>query len=60
MKAENIVPIINALPDKETERLYKMLGVVKAKVTGPPLRKSPLITDGQATEYLIGVIKKPS
>ncbi len=60
MIAENVVPIVNALPDKEIERLYRMLGVVKAGVTGPPLRKTPLITDGEATEYLIRKIKKPS
>lgn len=53
MTAENILPIINALPDEEKERLYAMLGVRKAGVTGPP--KRPHLDDAKTTEYLVGM-----
>ena len=53
MRAENLVPIINALPEEEIERLYAMLGVRKAEVTGPPIRKH--LDDAKTTEYLVGM-----
>lgn len=53
MTAENILPIINALPEEEKVRLYAMLGVRKAEVTGPP--KRPHLDDAKTTEYLVGM-----
>lgn len=49
MLAETAYNVINALSEKEVKRLYGMLGVVDATVSGPPKRN----LDGMATEYLI-------
>lgn len=57
MTADNVVPIINALPEEEIDRLYEMLGVRKAEVIGPPLRK-PTLSNAESTEYLIGMFQK--
>ncbi|NHN25241.1 hypothetical protein FIA58_006075 [Flavobacterium jejuense] len=54
MKAETAYNVIQALPQQEVERLYKMLGVVTATFT--PVKKSkkkPLLSDAEATEYLL-------
>ena len=51
MKAETAYNVILALPEREIPRLYKMLGV-EVKIKPEPKRK-PLMTDAEATEYLI-------
>lgn len=52
MLAETAYNVIQALPEKEMQRLYKMLGVqtpsVKVKT-----KKKPLITEQEATDYLM-------
>lgn len=60
MKAENVIPILNALPENEVERLYRMLGVVPANVEGPPKpsKGQKLLSDGEATEIVLAAIKK--
>lgn len=54
MKAETAYNVIQALPQQEVERLYKMLGVVTAtfSTTKKPKNK-PLLSDAEATEYLL-------
>lgn len=54
MKAETAYNVIQALPQQEVERLYKMLGVVTATfTTTKKLKKKPLLSDAEATEYLL-------
>lgn len=59
MRAEHIYPIIGALPEEEVERLYAMLGVRRAEVTGPPIRKLPNGVNGpQITENLLASLER--
>jgi len=55
MTAENLLPIINSLPEKEMEKLLKMLGVSSGTKTK---KQSSQLTDGEATEYLVGMFEK--
>mgnify|MGYP003538756054 FL=1 len=59
MKAETAYHVIQALPETEVARLYQMLGVqsplnAKSKKT----KKKPLISDAEATEYLLRKLRK--
>ncbi len=59
MKAETAYQVISALPESEVARLYQMLGVqsptfVKSKNS----KKKQLISDAEATEYLLRKLKK--
>ena len=59
MKAETAYHVIQALPETEVARLYQMLGVqspLNAKPTKP--KKKPLISDAEATEYLLSKLRK--
>ena len=59
MKAETAYHVIQALPEQEVARLYQMLGVqspLNAKPTKP--KKKPLISDAEATEYLLRKLKR--
>lgn len=59
MKAETAYNVIQALPQTEVERLYKMLGVVSATITtSKKSKKKPLITDAEATEYLLRKLRR--
>lgn len=59
LKAETAFNIIQALPQKEVERLYKMLGVVSPSfTTTKKAKKKPLISDAEATEYLLRKLRK--
>lgn len=57
MTAETAYHVIQALPKKELPRLYKMLGV---SVPEPKkdTKKKPLLTDAEATEYLLKKMRK--
>lgn len=59
MKAETAYHVIQALPESEVARLYKMLGVQSPlhSKTNKSKRKS-LITDAEATEYLLKKLKR--
>jgi hypothetical protein len=57
MTAETAYHVIKALPVDEIPRLYKMLGVDQPKARAYKKRK-PLISDAQATEYLLKKLKK--
>ncbi len=56
MTAETAYHVIQALPKKEVPRLYKMLGVKMQKAKEEV--KKPLITDAEATEYLLKKYRK--
>lgn len=60
MKAETAYSVIQALPETEVARLYKMLGVQSPST--PKLSKSKkkplLISDAEATEYLLRKLKR--
>ena len=59
MKAETAYNVILALPQQEVERLYKMLGVVSASITtAKKSKKKPIISDAEATEYLLRKLRK--
>lgn len=59
LKAETAFNIIQALPQQEVERLYKMLGVVSASIiTTKKAKKKPLISDAEATEYLLRKLRR--
>lgn len=59
MKAETAYNVIQALPQQEVERLYKMLNVVSNTfATTKKSKKKPLISDAEATEYLLRKLKK--
>ena len=59
LKAETAFNIIQALPQQEVERLYKMLGVVSPSfTTTKKSKKKPLISDAEATEYLLRKLRK--
>lgn len=53
MTAENILPIINALPEEEKEKLFTMLGVSKTEAIKPS--KKGHLDDAKTTEYLVGM-----
>ncbi len=57
MTAETAYHVIQALPKKELPRLYKMLGV-SVPTPEKQVKKKPLITDAQATEYLLKKMRK--
>ncbi|CAA0253469.1 hypothetical protein R5N98_02855 [Tenacibaculum maritimum] len=58
MTAETAYNVIQALPKKEMPRLFKMLGVsISKQEDEKPIKKS-LITDAEATEYLLRKLKK--
>lgn len=55
MKAETAYQVIQALPESEVARLYQMLGVCSANNIAKinKTKKKPLISDAEATEYLL-------
>ncbi|KIX22075.1 hypothetical protein SY27_05250 [Flavobacterium sp. 316] len=54
MKAETAYNVIQALPQQEVERLYKMLNVVSAtNTTTKKAQKKSLLSDAEATEFLL-------
>jgi len=57
MKAETAYNVIEALDPIEKKRLFKMLGVDQPKVRIYKKRK-PLLSDAEATEYLLRRLKK--
>ena len=59
MKAETAYHVIQALPESEVIRLYQMLGVQSPLNTKPKkTKKKPLISDAEATEYLLRKLRK--
>ena len=58
MTAETAYNVIQALPKKEMPRLFKMLKVKSVIKIVKPKEKEPLITDAQATEYLLRKLYK--
>lgn len=59
MKAETVYHVVQALPETEVARLYKMLGVQSPLHNKPnKYKKKPLITDAEATEYLLKKLKR--
>ena len=59
MKAETAYHVIQALPETEVARLYQMLGV-QSPLNAKPIKpkKKPLISDAEATEYLLKKLKR--
>ncbi len=59
MRAETVYTILQALPETEVARLYKMLGVQSPLHSKPnKSKKKPLISDAEATEYLLRKLKR--
>ena len=59
MRAETVYTILQALPETEVARLYKMLGVQSPLHSKPnKSKKKPLISDAEATEYLLRKLRK--
>lgn len=59
MKAETAFSVIQALPETELARLYKMLGVQSpTRPNQSKSKKKPLISDAEATEYLLRKLKR--
>ena len=60
MKAETAYQVIQALPEAEVARLYTMLGVQSALIQNPKTatKKKQLISDAEATEYLLRKLRK--
>ena len=60
MKAETAYSVIQALPETEVARLYQMLGVQSPLLNAKPkkTKKKPLISDAEATEYLLKKLRK--
>ena len=59
MRAETVYTILQALPETEVARLYQMLGVQLPLYTKPKKpKKKPLISDAEATEYLLKKLRK--
>ena len=59
MKAETAYHVIQALPEQEVARLYQMLGVQSFLNAKPnKTKKKPLISDAEATEYLLRKLKR--
>lgn len=57
MTAETAYNVIQALPQTELPRLFKMLGVDGVKEEPKP-KKKPLMSDADATEILIKNLNK--
>ena len=58
MKAETAYSVIQALPESEVARLYQMLGVQSPFLSKQSKsKKKPLISDAEATEYLLRKLK---
>jgi folate-dependent tRNA-U54 methylase TrmFO/GidA len=57
LKAETPYNIIQALSESEVARLYQMLGV-QSNLKSKQDKKKPLITDAEATEYLLRKLKR--
>ncbi|WP_272151848.1 hypothetical protein [Tenacibaculum aiptasiae] len=57
MTAETAYHVIKALPKNEVPRLYKMLGFDFYEEEKIEKIKKPLITDEQATEFLLFRLK---
>ena len=59
MRAETVYTILQALPETEVARLYKMLGVQSPTLPNKnKSKKKPLISDAEATEYLLRKLKR--
>ena len=59
MLAETAYQVIQALPESEVARLYQMLGVYSSNVVkATKSKKKQLISDAEATEYLLRKLKK--
>lgn len=59
IKAETAYNVIQALPEKEVVRLYQMLGVqFSLQSKENKSKKQPLLTDAEATEYLLKKLKR--
>ena len=59
MRAETVYTILQALPETDVARLYKMLGVQSPLHSKPnKSKKKPLISDAEATEYLLRKLKR--
>jgi hypothetical protein len=60
MKAETAYQVIQALPETEVTRLYTMLGVQSVLLPKPKTatKKKQLISDAEATEYLLRKLRK--
>ena len=60
MLAETAYQVIEALNEKEKSRLYTMLGVQAALNNKPKTsaKKKPLLSDAEATEYLLRKLKR--
>ena len=59
MRAETVYTILQALPETEVARLYKMLGVQSPLHSNPnKSKRKPLISDAEATEYLLRKLKR--
>ena len=59
LKAETLYNIMQTLSESEVARLYKMLGVQSPLHTKQKKsKKKPLITDAEATEYLLKKLKR--
>ena len=59
LKAETPYNIIQTLSESEVARLYQMLGVQPTLNSKPKQnKKKPLITDAEATEYLLRKLKR--
>ena len=59
MIAETAYSVIQSLPESEVARLYKMLGVQSPTLSNKNnSKKKPLISDAEATEYLLRKLKR--
>lgn len=59
MKAETAYQVIQALPESEVVRLYNMLGMQSNVIKkNKKTEKKPLLSDADATEYLLMKFKK--
>lgn len=59
MKAETAYSVIQALPESEVARLYQMLGVQSPfQSKQSKSKKKSLISDAEATEYLLRKLKR--
>ena len=59
MRAETAYSVIQALPETEVARLYKMLGVQSPfQSKQSKSKKKALISDAEATEYLLRKLKR--